>query len=82
MGRFNQDWDATTKRFGAACFVSRHPLDPDGDGDACEFFSTEREAREWAEKAVEAGRFKFIRLWWVAPSGHWEHLDDEESPAG
>jgi hypothetical protein len=81
MPRSSEDWNTTSKRFGAAFFLSPHPHDPDGDGDAHEFFSTEHEACERAEKVSEKGRFKFIRLWWVAPSNHWEHLADFTSPS-
>lgn len=65
-----ENWNTTKKCYGLACFYSQNPLRPHGDGDACQFFSTRDKARQWAEKAIQVGRFKFLALY-DSTGGNW-----------
>ncbi len=78
------DWRSTTKRFGVGCFLQPEPPDTDGEGDAAEFFDNVDEARKWAHKALQAGRFKYLVLWdgglgELGGTG-WERVADFDSP--
>jgi hypothetical protein len=64
-------WDDFEKRFGIACFLRAEPLDPDGEGNASQLFDSIDEVDEWAEKALKAGRFKYL-VCWDSVSGFWE----------
>jgi hypothetical protein len=68
-------WDDFQKRFGIACFTRATPLDPDGEGIASQFFDNIEEADAWAEKALKAGRFKYL-ICWDSISGVWEWSHD------
>ena len=66
------DWDnPNAKRFGIACFTDPNPEDPEGYGDASQFFNDIDEANAWIQRAIKAGRFKFFTLWDWAGSGDW-----------
>jgi hypothetical protein len=69
------DWNINMKRYGLACFQSTQPDDREGDGDAFEFFDRIEDAQAWAQKALRAGRFKYLVLWDGA-SGYWESMEE------
>jgi hypothetical protein len=68
-----ENWQNTTKRFGLACFLSRTPVFPDGDGDEFVFSNHKFELIDQALRLMRGGRFHFIVLW-DAQTGDW--LDD------
>lgn len=68
-------WDYMEKRFGIACFTRAKPLNLEGEGDASQFFDSIEDADEWAEKALKAGRFKYL-VCWDSISGSWEWSHD------
>jgi len=65
----------TKKRYQMACFVHAKPSDPDGWGDSTSTFDDLDEATKWAEKAIKAGRFKYLALWEDIGSD-WERVDE------
>jgi hypothetical protein len=72
-------WDITGKRYGIACFESPNPLNPEGPGNASQFFDTVEEADAWAEKALRGGRFKYL-VCWDSVSGWWEWSHEYHRP--
>jgi len=76
----SMNWDNATKRYGVACFTTEEPADPDGDGDAAQFFDDKEDAEAWIKKAIRAGRFKYFVLYDWAHSGDWDYVDDFVTP--
>ncbi|SHG62082.1 hypothetical protein SAMN02745157_4542 [Kaistia soli DSM 19436] len=72
----NWAWNSSLKRYGIACFISSIPADPDGDGDSQQFFDELNQARDWAKRAIEGGRFKYLALWDGVSGTHWEWIED------
>jgi hypothetical protein len=54
-------------------------LTPRGKGDAAQFFDSIEDGQDWARKALQAGRFKYLALWGWASVG-WELLEDFAAP--
>src|SRR5437762_4747576 len=69
------DWYNATKRFGIDCFLRAENANSGGDGIARQFFDTVEEVDAWAEKALAAGRFKYL-VCYDSISGTWEWSHD------
>lgn len=74
------NWYNASKRYGIACFITEEPVDPDGEGDASQFFDDKSDAEAWIKKAIRAGRFKYFVLWDWGPSGEWEWVEEFAAP--
>jgi hypothetical protein len=70
-----EDWNTTVKMYGISCFVHADPPDKSAEGNAAQFFASEKEADAWARKALRAGRFKFLALYRNLGDG-WDHVKD------
>jgi hypothetical protein len=70
-----EDWDTTLKPYGISCFVHADPPDKSAEGNAAQFFDSEKEADAWATRALRAGRFKFLALYRNLGDG-WDHVKD------
>jgi hypothetical protein len=68
-------WTTTGKRYGIACFLNAHPREPESEGDSAQFLDKLEDAQDWAEKALTAGRFKYLALW-DGVSGQWQWLEE------
>ncbi len=70
------DWQSTAKRYAIACFLTENPVDAEGYGDTPpQCFDDLQSAKKWAEKAINAGRFKYLVLW-DGLSGEWIWVED------